>query len=91
MIYCYPQNEWFLLGAMEGDLPLFERRIAIRPYKCATTPLEGIFHWLLSPISFSVLLFAYMARPARIIRSLSLRSFLRRALKPFLWSISRVC
>ena len=71
-------------------LPL-EGRIAIRPYKCATTPLEGIFHGLLSSISLSVHLFAYMARPARIIRSLSLRSFLRRALKPFLWSISRVC
>jgi len=44
MIYCCPQSEWFLLGAMEDELPLFERRIAIRPYKCATTPLEGIFH-----------------------------------------------
>lgn len=106
MIYCCPQSEWFLLGAMEGELspfegriaplkgelPLFGRanclslegRIAIRPYKCATTPLEGIFHGLLSSISLSVRLFSYMARPARIIRSLSLRSFLRRALKPFL-------
>lgn len=28
MIYCCPQSEWFLLGAMEGDLPLFEGRIA---------------------------------------------------------------
>lgn len=28
MIYSCPQSEWFLLGAMEGDLPLFEGRIA---------------------------------------------------------------
>ncbi len=28
MIYCCPQSEWFLLGAMEGELSPFEGRIA---------------------------------------------------------------
>ena len=49
------------IAPWKGELPLFGRRIAIRPYKCATTPLEGIFHGIVPYLVLGSLIRLYGA------------------------------